>query len=74
MAGNKGGKKLNLLLPWAQQKERKAGDGLAVLMAAEYLHGLALCLILLAEVKVDSKGLGFGCRSPSSHKKKKKRK
>lgn len=44
MAGNKGGKKLNLLLPWAH-KEKKAGDRLVVPMAAKYLHGLALFLL-----------------------------
>lgn len=48
MAGNKGGKKLNLLLPWAH-KEKKAGDRLVVPMAAKYLHGLALCLFLLSQ-------------------------
>lgn len=45
-------------------KKKKAGDGLAVPMAAKYLHGLALCLILLAELKLDREGLGFGCKSP----------
>lgn len=46
-------------------KKKKAGYGLAVLMAAKYLRGLALCLILLAKLKLGSKGLWFGCRSPS---------
>lgn len=57
LLGKKERKETEFIAASGTAKRKKAGDGLAVPMAAKYLHGRALCLILLAKVELGRKGL-----------------